>query len=221
MNLQNMLQTWVHVLTHPDEKVFEEQRQKPEATLGTAILWMIIAAVIVAIVSFLAGGGVIQSMGNLQEMLQQADVPPEMRDQISFIFSSQMMTVFLGVASALNVIFVPLMFLITVGIWHLVAVVLGGRSSFGNYAYLIAAFYAPATIVSALLGLIPFVGFCFQPIIFVYELVLATIATKVAYGLTTGKAIVVVLVPFLLILGIVICAFLVIFGLAISAGNVQ
>jgi len=36
-----MLQTWKNVLLRPGEEVFEDEKASPNATLGTALLWIL------------------------------------------------------------------------------------------------------------------------------------------------------------------------------------
>ena len=55
MNLGEMFRTWLNVLTKPGEEVFEEENSKPQATLGTALIMIVIAAVIGAFFTQLRG----------------------------------------------------------------------------------------------------------------------------------------------------------------------
>ena len=56
MDFAGIFQTWITVLTKPSEATFEAERQKPNANLTTAIIWIVIAAVILAIFSALEIG---------------------------------------------------------------------------------------------------------------------------------------------------------------------
>ena len=112
--------------------------------------------------------------------------------------------------SLLSIISGPLSFLISVGIYHLIASVFGGRGQFGRYAYLSATFMAPLMIVSSLLIFVPILGFCLTIFLGIYQVVLTFYATKVEYQLSQGRAIVVVLVPLLAVLLLAAC------GLAVT-----
>ncbi len=52
----------------------------------------------------------------------------------------------------------PVFFLVSVGIYHYIATLLGGRGQFGRYAYLVAAFGAPITILKSLLSFLSLGG---------------------------------------------------------------
>lgn len=120
----------------------------------------------------------------------------------------------------------PIFFLVSVCIYHFIATLLGGQGQLGRYAYLVAAFGAPITILKALFGFLPLVGAsgaAFLPgasilivtiwrqaftlfvsagipvILSVYWLFLIYMATKVEHGLTGRRAIVSVLASSLLV----------------------
>ena len=108
-----------------------------------------------------------------------------------------------------SIILNPLFFIIAVGIYHIIAKLLGGNGQLGRYAYLYATFSAPLIIVSSILGFIPVLGGCLAALLAIYRLVLTYHATKIEYGLTEGRAIMVVLAPILagLVLGACVIAF--------------
>ena len=120
----------------------------------------------------------------------------------------------------------PVFFLVSVGIYHYIATLLGGQGQVGRYAYLVATFGAPITILKALFGFLPLVGAsgaaflpgasvlivpiwrqAFDlfvavgiPVIFsVYWLSLTYGATKVEHGLTGRRTFVSVVVSSLLV----------------------
>ena len=103
------------------------------------------------------------------------------------------------------IITVPLFFLIGVGIYHLIAKLLGGQGEFGRYAYLNAAYAAPLGIVASLLSLVPFAS-CLTIFISIYQIVLAYFATKVEHRLTSGRALLTVLLPVIVVVGLMACA---------------
>jgi hypothetical protein len=90
------------------------------------------------------------------------------------------------------------------GILYLVAKLLGGTGEFGRYAYLNASFTAPLTILSSLLSVVPVLS-CLSLFISIYQLVLTYYSTKVEHNLTSGKALVVVLLPLIVVLLLVFC----------------
>lgn len=203
----NWLQTWINVLTKPNVGTFQAEADRPNANLTTAIIWMAIAGVVGAIVALIQGAfarAQFNAIGGMDAILSGANLPPELAGQITnaanMAFSRG--TGFGGAVWAL--ISAILGFLIFVGVIHVVAKALGGQGDYGRYAYQVAAFYAPLSIVAALLGLIPLLGGCLGFIVWIYELVLAVIATQAEYKVDTAKAIialVVALIVFLVVFG--------------------
>ena len=125
MNFSETWQTWVRVLTSPNEATFEAERQKPSATLTTALIWMLIAGVIVGVLGFIQSlmmAGSIQ--GAIPQVLAQLDLPPETEAQLTPLLNSGALGG-MGAANLSAIISVPIGFLIGVGILWLVAKLLG------------------------------------------------------------------------------------------------
>ena len=78
---------------------------------------------------------------------------------------------------------------------------------------------APLTILSSILGLIPFAGGCIAFFVYIYQLVLTYYATKVEHQLSSGRAIIVVLLP--VILAFLLIACIVFFVLSAAAALMQ
>jgi hypothetical protein len=192
MNFSLMFQTWINVLTQPGEAVFAQEREKPHATLSTALLWIVVTAVVGSLLSwvrsllFVGLGG----MGMVFQQMQQADMPPEMRDMMQGLLANGLFT---GLAGGLGliatVIFTPIFFLLGTGLFHLVARLLGGKGDFGRFAYLTATYGAPIQLLSALLGFVPLLGACVAVLLALYSLVLLFFAIKVEYSFSDGKSI--------------------------------
>ena len=221
MNFSEMWQTWVRVLTNPNEATFAAERQKPTATLTTALIWMAIAGLVAGVL------GLLQSMmlagaaqGAIPQLLDQANLPPEARAQVLPLLNSGMFGG-LGAGSLASIITVPISFLIGVAILWLVAKLLGGIGEYGRYAYLNATFPAPLTIVSSILGLIPFVGGCIAFVLYIYQFVLTYYATKVEHQLSSGRAIIVVLIPLILVALLIACFMFFIVGAVAALMNAQ
>lgn len=218
MNFSEMWNTWVKVLTSPGEATFDDERRKPNATATTALIWMVIAGVVAAVL------GLIQSMafagaaqGAIPQLLAQLNLPLETQAQLEAALRSGAAGSF-GAAGLGSIISVPLGFFIGTGILFLIGKLFGGQGDFGRYSYLMAAFNAPLTILSAILNLIPVVG-CLSIFIAVYEIVLAYYATKVEQQLTSGRALLTVLLPVIIGLLLAICFGVAVLGLV--AGLMQ
>jgi hypothetical protein len=209
MDVAGTFQTWLNVLTHPDEATFAQEQSKPNATLGTALIWIVIAAVISAIFGFVGGALIMSSQAPMfQNMLDQMELPPEAKSQLGAILSGGMMTGLMGAGSLFGIILSPIVFLIGAGILHLIARMLGGQGEYGKYAYLLALFQAPLSILQSIIGLVPFLGGCIVFISWIYSLVLTYYATKVGHGLSSGKAITVVVIPIVLAILLFACVFI-------------
>lgn len=220
----NWIQTWLNVLTRPGEPVFEEERRKEGASLNTALIWIAIAGLVAGVVALLRGllfASALSGAGGMSGILAQSGLPQEQIDQ----FASLMPALGGGVGISgflFAVIGALIWFLILVGLFHLTARMLGGTGDFGRYAYQIAAFHAPISMVSAVLGLVPLVGGCLALILWIYEVVLAYFATRVEHGLPQGKAIITVLIPFILLAVVVSCLAILVGGALaaiLNAGN--
>ncbi|MEZ4707494.1 MAG: Yip1 family protein [Caldilineaceae bacterium] len=199
------MQTWIAAVSNPNEEFYEAERIKPDANIGTAVIWVIIATVIAAVLGALRTVIGINAMGGMDQLFSQMDLPPEVAQQMSQILSGGAGAGLAIGAIVTSLILTPIFFLIGVGIFYLVARMLGGQGEFGRYAYLLSAFYAPLTVVSAVLGLVPLLGGCVTFIIALYQVVLTYFATKVEHRLTSGKAIAVALTPIILFGAFFLC----------------
>ncbi len=224
MDFGAMIQTWLNVLTHPGETVFQEERTKPQATLANAIIWIIIAGVIAAIFGAIGAaisGALGTGAGLMQTILSQADLPPEAHQQMLRIFAARTAGGGAGLFGALcgTLFIVPIFFLIGSGIFFVIAKLFGGDGDFSEQTYLLATFTAPITIVNAVIGVVPYLGGCVTFFISIYQLVLTYYAIKVSHNLSSGKAIMTVLVPILVIFACVICGFVVMFATILGAAG--
>jgi Na+/proline symporter len=205
MNLSETWQTWLRVTTAPGEPTFEAERQKPQATLTTALIWMLIAGIVAALLGFIqaaVAAGTAQS--SIAQALAMADLPPESRAQLQQLFSSGVFGALGGSVSLASIIMVPVGFLVGTAIYFVIAKLLGGTGDFGRYAYLNASFSAPLTILSSIISVIPVIG-CVSIFIGIYQIVLTYYSTKVEHNLTSGRALIVVLLPLLVVLLLVFC----------------
>jgi Yip1 domain len=112
-----------------------------------------------------------------------------------------------------NIIGVPLGFFIGVGILFLVAKMFGGTGTFLRQAYAFALFVVPIDGVSAVVGLVPVLGWLVSFALFIYGIVLAVFAISASQRLDTGKSVAVLLIP--LFVGIFLACVLLIVGISI------
>ena len=99
--------------------------------------------------------------------------------------------------------------LLFAGLIHFIAGALGGSGSFRQLLYVFAVISAPFSIVSALLGLIPFVN-CLTIPLALYVVVLNILAIKVVHRISWGAA-----MGTIIVLLFVFVLFAVVIGLAL------
>jgi len=182
---------WIDSLTKP---VPTFKKEKKKANLGEGALHVAVAGLITG---FITG---------LYQMF------------VGSIFTSQ----FLPVASSLagpiaflaSLILTPIVavigWLIISGVLYIFALLFGGKGSYTTQSYLYAIYYAPLSIISSILVLIPFAGWVLSFILMIYGLYLLTMTLKEAHNYTTGRALLTWLVP----VGIVVVILVVLIGLA-------
>ena len=212
MDIQSIFQTWINVLTKPGEAVFAAEREKTSATLSTALLWIIAASVITALLGALQSSIYSSTMGGFGQIVDM--LPSELQNEFGTVAEAGA-----SGGAAFNFAFIilgPIFFLFGVVIYHLIATVLGGRGQYGRYAYLTATYSAPLMIVGSVLGFIPVLGGCLSLILGIYQFVLTYYAVKVEYGLSQGRAIVVVVIPLLAGLILAVCLATVVIGALVA-----
>jgi hypothetical protein len=114
-------------------------------------------------------------------------------------------------------IFIPIGFFISAGIYHLVAKAFGGRGTFLTYCYCYLLFVVPLGIISNVLGLIPLLGSIAALAVGIYQIVLQVYMTMAVHRLTGGKATLAVLI--LPIIGLVIGVIVTIIIVAAVVGS--
>jgi hypothetical protein len=121
-----------------------------------------------------------------------------------------------GMALIGILIILPIGWAVGTGIFFLLAKLFGGKSSFQGYLAVLGYAQAPRA-----LGIIPFLGDLVGGI---WVFVAAVIATREAHGISTGKAVAVILIPVVITL-IILAILIAILGLAfmsmISSGTLS
>ncbi len=219
MDFAGMIQTWIAVLTKPGEEIFEQEQNSPRASLSTALIWIVIAAVVTAVLGFMQSLLFTPSTQQMTGMIEQMNLPPESADLVGKMLAGGLLAGLSGVGAFLGIILTPIFFLIGTGIIHLIATMLRGQGDFGRFAYLSAAIQSPISIVTAFLGFVPVVGGCVVFLISIYSLVLYYFAVKVSYRLTSGRAIAVILIPVIAVFLIAACVAIAVTALAINVSQ--
>jgi hypothetical protein len=180
---------WRDALTRPNEQTYARISRSPNARSTTAFLWVFLGSLISSLLAIPAQGALMRQM--IQNMgLEEQGFPAA---------GGGLMTAICG--APIGALISVVVFAIVVGIVQVLAKMFGGRGTFDQLAYAIAAIVTPFYLVSGLLSLlsaIPFVGFCFGLLglaAAIYVLVLEVMAVKGVNQFGWGQAIASLLLP--------------------------
>ena len=222
MDFSTMIPTWIKAVTSPNPSFAEGEQSNPQATWTPALVWMVIAGLVAAVTGFIAlqmGAGAMTAM--VPMFLDSVpDMTAEARAQVEAALMQQTSLFAFGMGAFGSVVSVPIGFFIGTGISFILARLLGGQGSFSRYAYITAAFAAPLSILSSIIGMIPVVS-CLAIGVSIYQIILSYHATMVEMRLSSGKALLVVLLPLIVLILIFSCLAMSVIGIifaAISAG---
>lgn len=197
------VQTWIKALTQPNVNAYREIVNDPGASIGKAALWLAVAGLIgglfSGLVNWIFGTSFLGQFSNFGDF----DIPTVGRNFFSVITGA-----FGGIFFALLGAF------IFTAIVQVVAKMLGGTGTFDKLFYGFAASQAPISLVTGILGAIPFVG-CLTFPIAIYALVLNVIANQAVHEYDTGKAVISSLTP-VLIFAFFCCCAIILFGSVIG-----
>lgn len=198
---ETVWQVWGKALTRPNEFTYAEIASSPRAKATTAYLWVFVASLIQI---FLVA-------------LVQSQTYENLATQFGFdmdaVGTRSLATILIGAlcGAPIGAAITTLFFAAWVAIVQWLAKMFGGRGTYDQLAYAIAAITAPYTIVAAILTLfsaIPYVGLCFSGILFLaglYILVLQVMAIKGVNSVSWGAAIGALLIPGLVVAFLCAC----------------
>src|SRR6266496_2354854 len=181
---------WRNALTKPNEQTFANIAQSPRAKATTALLWIFLGSLVQFFFASLVQGRIIR------QIMQNSDLGA---NGFPTTMGGGLITAICG--APIGAIIGVVVFAIVVGVVQLIARMFGGRGTFDQLAYAIAAIVAPFYLVSGVLTLlsaIPFAGFCFGIIGFlagIYVLVLEVMAVKGVNQFGWGQALASLLLP--------------------------
>lgn len=95
--------------------------------------------------------------------------------------------------------------------YNLLAILFGGKGTFGRTAYAQAAYLAPTSLAATLFSLIPIAGSCLAAPIGIYSIILNIRALMAAHDLPLGRALGVILLPGILFF-VLCCVLGILFG---------
>jgi hypothetical protein len=180
---------WRDALTRPSDLTYARIAQSPNAKTTTALLWIFIGSLVSSLLAIPAQGVW------MRQLIQSMDL----EGQGFPAAGGGIMTVICG--APIGAVISVVIFAIVIGIVQLLAKMFGGRGTFDQLAYAIAAIVTPFYLVSGVLSLlsaIPYVGFCFGLLTLaagIYVLVLEVMAVKGVNQFGWGQAIASLLLP--------------------------
>ena len=200
---QEMINGSVAVLTKPSVSTFEEHEKN---NLSWALIYAVIAGVINAVINAITAP---LRVGQLRAQFEAAGMAGE---QLDAALAAQTGGGLIGgIIGAL--IFTIIGSLIGWGIVYLLGRAFGGTGAFGELAWGLSLFSSPIAVVSTILAVIPIVGGFAAFALSLYGLYLTYLAIQSGMNLTSQKALFVILVLFLILLGL----FCLVFGAAVLA----
>lgn len=143
---------WRDALTRPSDQTFARIAQSPNAKLTTALLWVFLGSLVNFFLVSLVQGRLVN------QMMQNSNLGLEGVPQAG----GGLLTAICG--APIGAVISTVLFALAIGIVQVIAKMFGGRGTFDQLAYAIAAIVTPFNFVSAgltLLAAIPFVGACF------------------------------------------------------------
>lgn len=190
---------WLTALTSNKKEAYQDLLRDPEAGQARAYEWM-------AYIGLLSG--------LLLPFLSLGEINTILGEVLPNVAPVALMILVFAASAMLSCLSAVLGLMVGAGIQFLIALLLGGRGSFGHTVYALAAYLAPYTIISTVIGVIPFVQ-CISPLIAIYGLILNARALAAAHDFTFARGLMVILLPSILLL-LVGCLIGVIFEPALS-----
>ncbi len=210
MDLKATLAIWKNILSPPGEASFVEEQEKGDANLGTAVTWMIGAALfafIIWAVYIIIFDPISQTLELMPEALLQSGMPQAAIDEMMAQAESTFASTFYAML-ILGLMSVPVFFLIGSGMFWIIARVLGGECSYTEQTYLMAAYSAPLFILNTLFNMVPLLGPFLILATNIYAIVLTYYALKVTHHFPSNKVIGTLALPLTLVLLFACCSLL-------------
>lgn len=180
-------EVWLTALTQPNLNAYEALRTNPYALPSRTYIWLLSAGIFSGLV-----GGLWFALNPIYPMLiaiaEQAFKVQNLGQTMGALFFCWL---------PLSGVMLLISTAISVGVMHLVAIAFGGTGKYPEFLYLVAAFSAPLTIITALLGAIPVVNCLTLPLL-IYFVYLYVQAIRAAHGLDTVRSVGVIVGVFIL-----------------------
>ncbi len=196
---------WRDAVTKPSEQTFSRIALSPNAKITTALLWVFLGSLVNIFVASLVPNP------TMRQLMQNSNFGGGQGFPVAA--GGGLVSAICG--APIGAIITIVVFAIVVGVLQLIARMFGGRGTFDQLAYAMAAILAPFYLVSTVLTLlaaIPFVGLCFgivSLVVLIYVIVLQVMAVKGVNQFGWGQAVGSCAIPFL---GLLCCFIVVVIG---------
>jgi len=185
---------WMTAVTKPNEQTFADMANSGNAKATTAYIWVFIGSLVSFFFASLVQGAA------MRQLMQQSGMGNQFN---SGGIGTKLITAICGapIAAVISVV----VFAVVVAIVQALAKMFGGKGTFDQLAYTLAAISTPFALITGVLTLlsaIPFVGLCFSIVSLVaglYVLVLEVMAVKGVNQFGWGEAAGSLLVPFIVL----------------------
>jgi Flp pilus assembly pilin Flp len=185
---------WRDALTKPSDQTFARIAQSPNAKLTTALLWVFLGSLVNALLGSLVQGAI------FRQMMQNSGFGG---NEFPGMANGGIVAVICG--APIGAVISVVLFAAVVGVVQLLAKMFGGRGTFEQLAYAIAAIATPFALINSLftlLAAIPYVVYCaglVSFLFFIYVVVLEVMAVKGVNQFGWGQAAASLLLPFLVL----------------------
>lgn len=209
--LEQMFRASQAVLLRPSVSTFEEYERN---NLGWATIYVLIGSVVASLLGLV--GSLLQRTSLEQQL---ADFEQELGSLPGWLTTlvlsdNSLVTILSNLISALVVFFI---FLFVI---YLLGLLVGGNGAFGELAYDVALFWTPISVISALLsalaiGPLACISGPLLLIVGIYNVYLTFLSIQSGMNLSTGKALITVLMPVFILL-IMLCGLVALFIAEVS-----
>ncbi len=189
---------WLDVWTHPRAETFRSLLQESNHTPRRGFLWIAIVALLVAIIT---GYTSAQSFRSVE--------PAFGNIYIYFIC-----------LVVLTPIFTVIGMIISAGIYHWLARLFGGKGTWGDLVFCLSAAAAPSSVVAGIIFIASYLfsALGLSPLVIIislisigvaiYGFILIVFAVKAVENISTGSAVLTMLIPTIILGGLTICTVL-------------
>ena len=176
-SIEQVMALWLNAF-HMDESFFSDEANHPNwiATFFSVMLYSVVVSLLIIVAI------------NILPLLG-----------FSELFSGYDEFTFLAISLLCGLVFVPLSFYLSNGVYYIGARLLGGTGSFNTQTYLMSLFTVPLGVLVQAISLIPCLGALASFIISLYMVLLTLRVMRVTHGLTFGRTLLSVFYPYLLV----------------------